>query len=414
MFDLDKWQEIYHTVRKNKLRTFLTAFSVSWGIFMLILLLGFGTGLQNGVEDSFEDTATNSLWLNAGQTSMPYKGTKPGKQIRMDNLDYEHIKQQIEGVEYITGRFFCYGEYTIRYKDKYSSFEVMGCHPDHMYLENQTPVKGRFINMLDFKERRKVAVVGTKVVEGLFGNEDPIGKLIDVKGIMYKVVGVFKDGGNEGEVRRIFIPISVAQLTYEGTNQLHQIMFTIGDAGVEESNQIKQAVTNLMSQRHKFSPEDTRALFIWNNVEEFQKFRSLFSGIRLFIWIVGLGTIIAGIVGVSNIMLIVVKERTREIGVRKALGATPWSIISLFLQESIAITLLAGYMGLIVGIGLIESIKWAMLNFKIETEFFNNPEVDLQTAVAATLLLVISGTLAGFFPARRAAKVKPIEALKDE
>ena len=290
----------------------------------------------------------------------------------------------------------------------------MGCHPDHMYLENQTPVKGRFINEMDFKNKRKVAAIGTKVVESLFGDEDPIGKEIDVKGIIYKVVGVFEDGGDEGEVRRIFIPISVAQLTYEGTNQLHQIMFTTGDASVEEANVIKQNVINMMSQRHKFSPEDSRALFIWNNVEEFQKFRSLFEGIKMFLWGIGLFTIIAGIVGVSNIMLIVVKERTREIGVRKALGATPWSIVSLFLQESIAITLLAGYFGLLAGVGLMELISWAMTNFHIEAEFFSNPEVDLTTAVYATLLLVLSGTLAGFFPARRAAKVNPIEALKDE
>lgn len=414
MFEIDNWQEIYHTIKKNKLRTFLTAFSVSWGIFMLILLLGFGTGLQNGVENQFSDVATNSLWLNAGQTSMPYKGTKPGKQIRLDNEDFDQIRNQIEGVEHITGRFYCYGEYTIRYKDKYSSYEVMGCHPEHKFLENQTAVKGRFINEMDWKERRKVAAIGTKVAEALFGEEDPIGKEINVRGIMYKVVGVFKDGGGEEEMRRIFIPISVAQLTYGGTNQLHQIMFTVGNASVEESNAIKQSVVSIMSQRHKFSPDDSRALYVWNNVEDFQRFSSLFYGIRIFVWIVGFGTIIAGIVGVSNIMLIVVKERTREIGVRKALGATPSSIIRLFLQESVAITLIAGYLGLLAGIGLMEFINWAMSNFDIQTEFFKNPEVNLKTAISATILLVIAGALAGFFPARRAAKVNPIQALKDE
>ena len=414
MFDIDKWQEIYFTIKQNKLRTFLTAFSVSWGIFMLILLLAFGTGFQNGVEGQFSDVATNSLWLNAGQTSMPYKGMKPGRQVQMKNGDYEAVKEQITGVEHITARFFCFGEYTIRYKDKYSSFEVMGCHPDHRYLENQTPVKGRFINELDHKERRKVAAIGTKVAEGLFGGEDPIGKMINVKGIMYKVIGIYEDGGDENEVRRIFIPLSVAQLTYEGTQRVHQIMFTTGDASVEEVNEIKHSVINMMSQRHTFSPEDSRALHIWNNVEEFQKFRSLFKGIQLFLWGVGLFTIIAGIVGVSNIMLIIVKERTREIGVRKAIGATPWSIISLFLQESIVITLLAGYIGLLAGVGLVELISWAMTNFEIEAEFFSQPRVDLNVAFIATLILVIAGTMAGFFPARKAAKVSPIEALKDE
>lgn len=413
MFDIDKWQEIYFTIKQNKLRTFLTAFSVSWGIFMLIFLLGFGTGFQNGVEGQFSEDATNSLWINSGQTSMAYKGIKPGKQIQMDNKDYESIKKQVKGVEYITSRFHCYGEFTIRYKNKYSSFEVLGCHPDHKFIEKQNTIKGRYLNELDHKEKRKVAIIGTKVVEGLFGEEDPINKMIDVKGIMYKVVGVY-DEVDADEVKRIFIPLSVAQLTYEGTNRVHQIMFTAGDANVEESNEMKQSVVNLLSARHTFDPEDTRALHIWNNVENFQRFRSLFNGINMFLWVVGLGTIIAGIVGVSNIMLIVVKERTREIGVRKALGATPWSIISLFLQESIAITLLAGYTGLLAGVGLIELISWAMINFEIKPEFFSNPEVDLKTAVAATLLLVFAGTLAGFFPARKAAKVSPIEALKDE
>ena len=413
MFDLDKWQEIYFTIKQNKLRTFLTAFSVSWGIFMLIFLLGFGTGFQNGVEGQFSEDATNSLWINAGQTSIAHKGIKPGKQIHMDNQDYESIKRRVKGVEHITARFHCYGEFTIRYKNKYSSFEVLGIHPDHQFIESQKTIKGRYLNQIDQNEKRKVAIIGTKVAEGLFGEEDPIEKMIDVKGIMYKVVGVY-DEINENEVKRIFIPLSVAQLTYEGTSRVHQIMFTAGDASVEESNEMKQSVINIMSARHTFSPEDTRALFVWNNVENFQKFRSLFNGINLFLWVVGLGTIIAGIVGVSNIMLIVVKERTREIGVRKALGATPWSIISLFLQESIAITLLAGYTGLLAGVGLIELISWAMKNFGIKPEFFSNPEVDLKTAIAATLLLVLAGTLAGFFPARKAAKVSPIEALKDE
>jgi putative ABC transport system permease protein len=414
MFDIDKWQEIYYTVKQNKLRTFLTAFSVAWGIFMLVFLLGFGTGFQHGVERNFEEDATNSLWVWSGSTSKPYKGMQPGKQVKMVNSDYEAIKRQVPGVEHITSRFHCFGEYTIRYKDNYSSFEVFGIHPDHRFIEKQNPVNGRYINQLDHQQRRKVAVIGTKVAEGLFKDEDPVGKMIDVKGIMYKVVGVYEDEGHENEVRRIFIPLSVAQLVYEATNRVHQIMLTVGDASVEESNAIKAQITNLMSQRHTFSPDDNRALGVWNSVENFQQFRSLFQGIHAFLWVVGLGTIIAGIVGVSNIMLIVVKERTREIGVRKALGATPWSIISLFLQESIAITLLAGYTGLVGGLGLMELIGWAMDEFQIETEFFAHPQVDLDTAIYATLLLVFAGTLAGFFPARKAAKVSPIEALKDE
>lgn len=414
MFDLDKWQEIFETIRKNKLRTFLTAFSVSWGIFMLILLVGFGTGFQRGVEFQFNDDATNSIWINAGQTSLPYKGTQPGKSIQFKMSDYEEIKNTVPGVEYITARYYCWGEFTIRYKDKYSSFEVVGCHPEHKHIEKQHPIKGRYINEKDIAERRKVCIIGTEVEEGLFVDEDPIDKYIDVRGIQYKVVGVYEDAGDEGEVRRIFIPLSTAQLAYNSLNQIHNVVFTTGDADVAESEAMVAGVKNLLSKNHHFDPADPRAVHIWNNVENFQRFMNLFAGIKAFLWLVGIGTIIAGIVGVSNIMLIVVKERTREIGIRKALGATPGSIISLFLQESIVITLTAGYIGLVLGIGLIEFINYALINFNIDTEFFRNPEINLPTAIAATLLLVFAGALAGYFPANKAAKIRPIEALRDE
>lgn len=414
MFDIDKWQEILNTIRKNKLRTFLTAFSVAWGIFILMILLGFGTGFQKGVEYQFRDVATNSIWVWNGETSLPYKGIQPGKRIWFENQDMEALRRKVSGVEHASGRYYCWGEFIIRYKDNYSSFEVMGCEPGHQYIENQRPVNGRYINELDMKERRKVCVIGTDVVPVLFGEEDPIGKWIEVRGILYKVVGVFDDEGGEGELKRIFIPLSTAQLAYSEPTRLHQMMFTAGDASVKESNDMVVQVRRLLAENHTFDPEDPRAVRVWNNVEEFQKFSALFAGIRFFLWIVGLGTIIAGIVGVSNIMLIVVKERTREIGVRKALGATPGSIIGLFLQESIAITLAAGYFGLVSGIGLLELINWALSEFNVQLEFFRNPEVNIATALGATLMLVLAGALAGFFPARKAAGVQPIEALRDE
>ncbi len=414
MFDLDKWQEIFHTISKNKLRTFLTAFSVAWGIFMLILLLGFGTGFHNGVIWQFRDDATNSIWIRPGQTSIPYNGLKPGRNIRLTNEDFDAISQQVNGVEHITSRFYLSGEFTVRYKDKYSSFNVRACHPDHKYLENTIVIEGRFLNELDIREKRKVTAIGTQIVETLFEQEDPIGKWIDVNGIKYKVVGIYDDHGGENEVRNIYIPISTAQMAYGGGNRVHQIMFTTGDATVAESKQMEAQLLNVLTRRHNFSPEDERAIRIQNSVEFFQKFMDLFAGIKLFLWVVGFGTIIAGIVGVSNIMLIVVRERTREIGLRKALGATPRSIIGLFLQESILITLVAGYSGLVFGIGLVELINWAMINFNAQPEFFRHPEIDLVTAISATLMLVFAGVMAGFFPARKAARVSPIEALRDE
>jgi putative ABC transport system permease protein len=415
MFDIDKWQEILFTIRKNKLRTFLTAFSVAWGIFILMILLGFGTGLRHGVEYDFREDAVNSIWISPGRTSLPYKGMKPGRIIRLKNEDLTFLSERVEGVEYAAGRFFCYGEFTVRYKDKYSSYSVLGITPDLMYIENQTPKQGRYINDMDLEERRKVAIIGPNVVEGLFSKkENPIGKWIDVRGIQYKIVGIYDDKGDEGEVNRIFIPLTTAQLAYNAKNRLHTIMYTVGDATVKESNQIVEETKNLLSKKYKFDPEDDRAVFIFNSVENFQRFMDLFTGIRIFLWIIGIFTIIAGIVGVSNIMLIIIKDRTREIGVRKAMGATASSIVGLFLQESILITVVAGYIGLIGGIGLIEFIKWALVEFNIEAPYFRDPDIDIFTAVMATVLLIVSGALAGYFPAKRAAKVNPIIALREE
>jgi putative ABC transport system permease protein len=290
----------------------------------------------------------------------------------------------------------------------------MGCGPAHRFIENQQLVKGRFINDYDMDNKRKVAVIGIDVREILFGTTDPIDKYIDIGGIPYKVVGVFDDAGGGSEQKRIFIPLTTAQLAYNGANYIHQMMFTVGDASVKESKEITSQVKDRLIEKYRFSPDDSRAVFIWNNVEQFQKFVDLFTGIRAFLWIVGIGTIVAGIVGVSNIMLIVVKERTREIGVRKALGATPSSIVRLFLQESLVITFLAGYVGLIAGIGLIEGISFMMMKMNVDAEYFRNPEVQIQTAAGATLLLVAAGLLAGYIPARKAARIRPIEALRDE
>jgi putative ABC transport system permease protein len=415
MFDLDKWQEIYFTIRQNKLRTFLTAFSVSWGIFMLVMLLGAGRGLQNGVEKEFEEDAKNSIYVSTGKTSIAYGGLKMGRNIQLRNSDYTDLRLKIPGIEYITSRFYCTGEFTVRYQDNYSSFSVVGIHPDHEFLENQYAFKGRYINEFDLLEKRKVVIIGTEVQKVLFKKiAEPVGEWIDIGGIPYKVIGVYEDAGDGDEDRRIFIPLSTAQLAYNGADNIHNMWFTVGDASVKESKQIVGNVRDHIAKKYHFAEEDNRALFIWNSVENFQRFMDLFMGIRIFLWIVGIGTIIAGIVGVSNIMLIVVNERTREIGVRKALGATPGSIIGLFMQEAIVITGMAGYLGLISGIGLIELINYLMNRFQVVTPFFRNPEIHLQTAAGATLLLIMAGILAGYIPAKKASKIRPIEALRDE
>lgn len=382
---------------------------------MLILLLGAGSGLLNGVKEMFKDDAINSIWIRSGQTSIPYKGMQPGRRIQFTNEDYEQLKDKVEGVEHITARYFLWGDYTVRYKKKFSSFSIRGVHPGHRYLENTIMTSGRYINEFDIDQKRKVAVIGDEVVKSLFEKGvDPNGKWIDVSGISYKVVGTFKDEGSERESQVILIPITTVQMAYNGANRVHQMMFTVGDATVEESSVMFDQSKSLLQERHKFAPNDERAIHMWNNLENFQRFKDLFGGINIFIWIVGMGTIVAGVVGVSNIMLIIVKDRTREIGIRKALGATPGSIISLIIQESVVITLLSGYFGLLFGVSLIELVNWALTNFGADVPYFKSPEIELGTALTATGILVLAGAMAGYFPARKAAKIQPIEALRDE
>ena len=409
MFDLDKWQEIYSTISKNKLRTFLTGFSVAWGIFMLIFLLGSGYGLENGVRKEFEDDAANTIWVNQGVTSTSYKGYKPGRFVRFTNDDYDHTKT-LKDVEHIAGRFTIWENNTLSYKNEYGSFDIFCIHPDYGVVESLYPTKGRFLNDIDVDEIRKVAALGKMVDEALFKGEDPLGKYIQVAGIPFKVVGVFDDPGGDRDLSRIYIPISTAQMVFNRGNRLGTMSMTVGDASVERSQEMVEEIRKDFAQRHHFDPEDQRAIHIWNNVENYMQFMTLFANIRLFIWVIGIGTIIAGIVGVSNIMMIVVKERTKEIGIRKSMGATPGSIISLILQESILITAFAGYIGLVSGVGLLELVSKNLP----ATDYFSNPEVNINVALGATAILILAGALAGFVPARKAAAVKPVVALRAE
>ena len=419
MFDLDKWQEIFYTIDKNRLRSFITAFNVAWGIFILIILMGFGVGFQNGIKNEFSDDATNTMYIWSGRTSIPYKGMQPGRQIRFTNQDYEAIKDRVKGIEFITGIYWVQGEFVVRYENNYSSFQIRSVDVDYPQIEQSVLLMGRFINEKDIKEKRKVAVVGEKVVEVLFKNEHPIGKYIDVNGIKYIVVGVFNEKGveaNQYMSKVIFIPRSTAQVAYGGGDRIHNIWLTVGDATIEESKRIQNEVHSLLAERHRFSKEDKRAVDAFSILEEYQKWMGVFDGIRIFLAFVGILTLVAGIVGVSNIMLIVVKERTREIGVRKAIGASPGSIIGLFLMEALIITLVSGYVGMILAMAFIESgwLTDMMISFGFPDNFFLNPHVNFANAIAATLVLAISGTMAGFFPARKAAKIPPIEALRDE
>jgi putative ABC transport system permease protein len=408
MFDSDKWQEILGTISKNKLRTFLTAFSVAWGIFILIVLLGAGKGLRNGAETQFTRDAVNSINIEGGVTGIAFKGLQTGRRIQLTNEDFDLISHKVNHLDHTSAVYAGWTSKEMSYKERHSSFNVRSCMPDHDYLENATITAGRFINGNDIKEYRKVCVIGPPVKEELFKDEDPIGKFIDVEGTPFKVIGVFNDPGN-GDLPRIYVPLTTMQRTYNGKNYVDNIWTGIDKAAFENSDTMVQQIRNLMAAKHNFSPADMNAIRINNWSEEYKRIMTMLDGIKLFVWIIGIFTLIAGVVGVSNIMMIIVKERTKEIGVRKALGATPSSIIMLIVQEAIFITSIAGYTGLVLGVLLLESA-----GKNIKSDFFERPEVDFKVAIAATLLIIVAGALAGFFPALKAARVQPVEALRTE
>ncbi|HVJ14615.1 MAG TPA: ABC transporter permease [Polyangiaceae bacterium] len=409
LFGLESLDEVLTTIRRNRLRTFLTGLSVAWGMFMLAVLLGAGRGLEHGVEWEFRDDAVNSVWLFANKTSKPYAGRAENRDVRFMNDDYEAVQRDVPGVEHLAGRFHLWGEFAVSYKDKSSAFDIRGVHPAHRYLEKTLITQGRFLNDQDLKQRRKVAVIGERVQEILFGAEVPLGKFIQIRGLSYQVVGVFQDVGGEGEVRKVYVPITTAQLVYNQPGRIHYLMFTVAGTDVTHSQAVAEQARQLLAVRHDVAPDDKRAIRVQNNLERFAKLTSVFDWLGGFVWFVGAGTLLAGMVGVGNIMLISVTERTREIGIRKALGATPGSIVRMVLFEALLITAVSGYAGLVAGVGVIELVAQKAPAMP----FFRNPEVNLGVMLIATLMIVLAGLLAGWVPARRAARVNPIEALRD-
>jgi len=407
---MDTWQEVFEVLRRNKLRAGLTASSVAWGIFLLVLLIAAGNGLRHGVEWEFRDDATNSISLRRGKTSLPYQGHGPGRPVNFENVDLEALRAEVPGVDHMTGRFFLWGGTQISRGQRSAAFDVRGCQPDHQFLEQTIILSGRYINELDLSERRKVAVIGTAVKAALFAEaEDAIGQMINIRGVNFRVVGLFDDVGGDGELRRIYVPLSTAQSMYKGANQMHQIWFTTGAASVAESEDMVTRSRQIIAARHHFDPNDRRAVQASNNLQRFSQLMDIFDWVRTFVWVVGVGTLLAGMVGVSNIMIISVQERTLEIGVRKAIGATPASIVRMILLEALLLTSLAGYLGLVAGVGLVEAFR----RYLPENDYIRDPSVDVRVALLATLILVVAGALAGFVPALAAARVRPVVAMRD-
>jgi putative ABC transport system permease protein len=422
MFDLDRWQEIWSTLARNKLRTALTALGVFWGIVLLLLLIGAGNGLERGANKSMAGFRTNSIFVWGQRTSMPYKGFNPGVPISFDNDDTVAIARSISGIEALAPRDSLGGfggGAPVERGDKTGTFNVGGEVPELQIVQPLILVNGRFLDPLDLAESRKVAVIGPQVVDQLFpGGEEPVGKSIAIRGVQFLVVGVARSqaSGDDGDRqnRLVQVPLSTFQRAFQRGNAIGWYAITI--LPDQSSAAVEKEVRALLMRRHYVAPEDEQALGSFNGEEEFRKIQSLFIGINAFVWFVGVCTLLAGVVGVSNIMLITVKERTKEIGVRKALGATPASVIGLVMQEAIVLTSLSGYAGVVAAVAILEGASRVLSNAAGGggVKFFHDPTVDFQVALVATSILVVSGCIAGIMPARHAASISPVEALRAE
>jgi putative ABC transport system permease protein len=418
--DPDSYREIFSTLKKNKMRTFFTAFGVFWGIFMLIIMLGSGNGLGNGVSAGMGDLATNSMFMWTQRTTILYKGLPRGRVFNFNNSDTQAMLENILEIEYIAPRiqgFSRSGDNNVVRGERTGNFRIQGDYPEFNLIDPMDIVQGRFINQIDIDEKRKNVVIGHRVYEEMFAaGENPIGEYIRISGVYFKIVGWCKsrraDQNADRENQQIFMPFTTLQKTYNYGDVVGWYSMTAKDN--TPVSELEAKAKDLLRKRHSISPDDDRAIGSANIEEEYQKMTNLFRGIEWLIWIVGIGTLLAGIVGVSNIMMIIVKERTQEIGIQRAIGATPFSIMAQIITESVFLTAFAGYVGLVFGVAVIEGINYMLSQPGVSTGMFSNPTVDFDVAVKALVILIVSGAVAGMIPARRAVSIKPIDALRDE
>lgn len=415
IFDKDKWQEIFATIMKNKLRSFLTALGVFWGIFMLVFLLGMGKGLENGVYKDFGSRAKNIMYVWASRTTMPYKGFSTGRRVQLTLSNIEYLKQKVEEIDLIAPRNEV-GPFNMEYKGEGASYTVRGELTDMPLIEAFKIHEGRYIKQSDIDAARKVAVIGTTTKDVLFGDENAIGEHITIKGIDFKVVGVFgpdqEKEWTRSDQETAVIPLTTLSRTF-GTGDRIDYMVVSAKTSTRVA-EMEPKIRRYLKEMNSIHPDDPQGIGGFNLEKEFQQIQGLFLGIKVFLWFVGIGTLLAGIIGVSNIMLIIVKERTKEIGIRKALGATPNSIVSMILTESVFITSISGYLGIVAGTFLIWILNLLLTISGGDTENFHNPEVNWYVGLVALIVLVIAGTIAGLIPAMQASKVNPVVALKDE
>ena len=412
MIDFGFFREIFQSISKNKLRTLLSGFTVAFAIMLFAILFGVANGLQNSFNSEFAGDANNSIFIFSGRTTKAVKGMQVGRRIIFDNELYETLKKEYKNdIEFISGRV--YKTLTASYKNEKSSYTIRAINPDHQFIEKTDITKGRYINQLDLKNKTKNIVIGKLVWEDLFNGEDPIGKYIDLSKIKYKVVGLYVDkeeGADSNEERIIYMPISTAQQIYGGNDYIDQINLTFdpsmsGDQAIAFSNKLLKRIKQIFS----VAPNDQAAVRIRNQAAALEEVGTFNAVLSILVLIIGFGTLIAGIVGISNIMIFIVKERTKEIGIRKALGAQPSSIERLIIFESVLITSIAGFFGLIAGSIILDSMEETLKEY-----FIKDPGVSTSLVIGAAITLIIAGTIAAYLPAKRASRIKPIVALRDE
>jgi putative ABC transport system permease protein len=412
--DVDTWSEILLTITRNKTRSLLTAFGVFWGIFMLIALIGGGKGLQQMMAQNFKGFATNSGFMWAQPTGKPYKGFTKGRSWNMEISDLEMVRQRIKGVKLALPNNSNWGV-TITYKDKKNTFTLKGLYPDNQLIEDQNMISGRYINDTDLSEHRKVCSIGKRVKEQLFENGiDPCGKFINIGGTYFCVVGV---SGAEGNIsvggqatNSITIPFTTYQELYNTGNEV-DLMCILLKPGYKITD-VQSQIERVVKERHSIAPDDTDAMQIFNADAMFSMVDNLFIGIRALIWLVGLGTLLAGIIGVSNIMMVTVRERTTEIGIRRAIGARPRDIMQQILSESIVLTLIAGMAGICFAVLVLQVLEVGVNS----GDSFSGIQfqVSFGIALGIAMLLLSLGIVAGLAPAYRALSIKPIDAIRDE
>ena len=387
----------------------LSGFTVAFAILLFTILFGLGNGLLNTFAEGFVDDANNSIGIWSGETTKAYKGLQSGRRIQFTNEEYDFLKEEYgDKIEFITSRVL--KNANVSFRGEKNSYPFRAIHPDNFHIEQNKIKEGRYINQNDIINKTKIAVIGRLVEEDLFLKTKALGKYININGLQYKVVGIFTDNGGDNEERMVYIPLSTAQQVY-GNNDYIDFMYLTynpemdSDEALAFGNSIRKKLMN----KFTVDPTDQRAIRIDNMAEGTKAVSAIKFAIAFLVLIIGFGTLIAGIVGVSNIMIFIVKERTKEIGIRKALGAQPKSIVSIILIESILITILAGFAGLIIGMGVLEYAAPSL-----EKYFIKDPSVSLSTVIGATITLIAAGAIAGYLPAKKASRIKPIIALRDE